>query len=383
MKNETIETKEMIQCDLMDGEEERRLQYIPVDKLFPHPDNPRKELGDLTELTDSIRAKGVMQNLTVVPFVSKVNPKFNGAGLYTVIIGHRRCAAAKLAGLTELPCVVVEMTPEEQVATMLLENMQRVDLTPFEQAQGFQMMLDLGDSVTGIAEKTGFSKSTVRRRLKLTELDQKLLQEASGRQVSLLDLERLEKIEDVKERNRVLKSIGTNNFERDLAIALTDQKNKKLEAACRAILAEYNAIEIPSKDKWDNDKYRSYGYVDIGMPDKLREDLERLKQQKIYFCIEYGSCYLRTPAGAKDQKEEEEKLAKQKAEDERNMRRKALTEAFERAYDLRTGYIKKLASGRGSLLSDQASDFIIKYSCLISPEFDPVFFFGIDRTNGR
>ncbi len=136
MENETnkemelIAEEELLQYDLLgEDAENRHLKYIPVDKLFPHPDNPRKELGDLTELADSIRAKGVMQNLTVVPFVSKVNPKFNGKGLYTVIIGHRRCAAAKLAGLAELPCVVVEMTPEEQVATMLLENMQRVDLT--------------------------------------------------------------------------------------------------------------------------------------------------------------------------------------------------------------------------------------------------------------
>lgn len=404
MKNETIEMEEMeltaeelLQCDLMDDEGERRLQYIPVDKLFPHPDNPRKELGDLTELAESIKVKGVMQNLTVVKghylaleeyiamskaagvtkevaknMYSRENAYVNEG--YTIIIGHRRCAAAKLAGLSELPCVVVEMTPEEQVATMLLENMQRVDLTPFEQAQGFQMMLDLGDSVNGIAEKTGFSKSTVRRRLKLTELDQKLLQEASGRQVSLLDLERLEKIEDIKERNKVLKSIGTNNFERDLANALSDQKNKKLEAACRAILAEYGAIEIKTKDKWDYDKYRHRGYVNVGMPDKLSEDLEQLKPEQIYFCIEYGSCYLRTPAGAKNPKEEAAKLARQKAEDEREVRRKALTEAFERAYELRTGYIKKLAGGRGALLSDQASDFIIKYSCLSTADFDPVFF---------
>ncbi len=231
------------------------------------------------------------------------------------------------------------------------------------------MMLDLGDSVNGIAEKTGFSKSTVRRRLKLTELDQKLLQEASGRQVSLLDLERLEKIEDVKERNKVLKSIGTNNFERDLANALSEQKNKKLEAGCRAILAEYNAIEIKSKDKWDYDKYRSHGGVHIGIPDKLREDLEQLKPQQIYFCIEYGYCYLRTAAGA-DPKEEAEKLARQKAADEKRARNEALNAAFARAYELRSGYIKKLASGDGAFYSEQAIRFLIKYSLESGIELD-------------
>lgn len=372
---ELIAQEELVQCDLLgEDAENRHLQYISIEKLYPHPDNPRKELGDLTELADSIKAKGVMQNLTVVPFVSKFNPKFNGAGLYTVIIGHRRCAAAKLAGLTELPCVVVEMTPEEQVATMLLENMQRVDLTPYEQAQGFQMMLDLGDSVNGIAEKTGFSKSTVRRRLKLTELDQKLLQEASGRQVSLLDLERLEKIEDVKERNKVLKSIGTNNFERELQNALNEQKNKKLEAACRAVLREYSAIEIPSKDKWDSAKYRSHGGVHTGMQDELRKALDQLKQQQIYFCIEYGYCYLRTSAGATDPKEDADKAARKKAEEERSVRYNALQNAFASAYELRLNFMKMMAKGRGAMVSESAIGFLLELGYKEYADFDPTFF---------
>ena len=137
------------------------LTYLSVDKLHPHPDNPRKDMGDLTELTDSIKANGVFQNLTVVP---------EGDG-YTIIIGHRRCAAAKAAGLTEVPCIVTEMSEREQLQTMLTENMQRSDLTVYEQAQGFQMMLNMGDTVDDIAEKSGFSATTVRRRVKLLELD--------------------------------------------------------------------------------------------------------------------------------------------------------------------------------------------------------------------
>ena len=78
------------------------LQYIEVSKIFPHPDNPRKNLGDIQELSDSIKANGVLQNLTVVPMSN---------GRYTVVIGHRRLAAAKKAGLPKVPCVVTEMTP--------------------------------------------------------------------------------------------------------------------------------------------------------------------------------------------------------------------------------------------------------------------------------
>ncbi len=85
---------------------------------------------------------------------------------FTVVIGHRRLAAAKLAGLTEVPCVIAQMTVKEQMQTMLLENMQRAELTVYEQAQGFQMMLDLGSTVEEVAEKSGFSVATVRRRVK-------------------------------------------------------------------------------------------------------------------------------------------------------------------------------------------------------------------------
>lgn len=82
-----------------------------------------------------------------------------------VISSHRRTEAAKMAGVKTLPCVIVEMSDQEQLETMLLENMQRADLSIVEQAQGFQMMLDLGSDINTISEKTGFSKTTVRHRI--------------------------------------------------------------------------------------------------------------------------------------------------------------------------------------------------------------------------
>lgn len=85
------------------------IEMIPTYDLFPHPQNPRKELGDLDELVDSIKANGVLQNLTVVP---------RDGGGYTVIIGHRRLAAARRAGLTELPCMIV-FCSFEQTATLI------------------------------------------------------------------------------------------------------------------------------------------------------------------------------------------------------------------------------------------------------------------------
>jgi len=125
-------------------------------------------LADIDELAESIKARGVMQNLTVVPNPDKKDH-------YLVVIGNRRLTAARKAGLKTMPCSVVEMTEKEQISTMLLENMQRSDLSVSEQAQGFQLMLDLGETETTIAEKTGFSRSTVRHRLNLAKLDQETL----------------------------------------------------------------------------------------------------------------------------------------------------------------------------------------------------------------
>ena len=125
---------------------------IAIEKLHPHPDNPRKVIGDVDELADSIKANGILQNLTVVP----MNDDWTE---FTVIIGHRRLAAAKQAGLTELPCAVVEMTEKEQLSTMLTENMQRSDLTVYEEAKGCQLLLDLGDTIAEVAKRQDFQKA--------------------------------------------------------------------------------------------------------------------------------------------------------------------------------------------------------------------------------
>lgn len=250
--------------------EKQTITYISVDRLNPHPDNPRKDLGDLTELAESIKTNGVMQNLTVIPghyitldeFIkmSKAEgvTKDVAKGMYdkensfvgddyTVIIGHRRMAAAQLAGLTELPCIITEMDEKTQLTTMLAENMQRADLTVYEQAQGFQMMIDLGATVEEVAEKSGFSQSTVRRRLKIAELDPKILKKVSsdeGRQLSLGDFDKLAEIEDLKLRNTVLKDIGTNNFAQAIASAKKKQKIAEKLPKLKEWLKAHNAIGL-------------------------------------------------------------------------------------------------------------------------------------------
>lgn len=175
-----------------------KIVMIPRSLLHAHPDNPRKDLGDLKELADSIAEHGIMQNLTVVP------DEGDGDG-YKILIGHRRFAASE-GVLDELPCVVAKgLTDREQVGIMLCENMQRSDLTYLEQAHGFQMMMDLGDTIETISEKTGFSKSTIKHRIAITELDQSALDEAKKWfQPTIADFIALEKVKDLELRNQIL-----------------------------------------------------------------------------------------------------------------------------------------------------------------------------------
>ena len=111
---------------------------IRVENIYPHPDNPRKDLGDVTELAESMKKHGVMQNLTVIPASAlTADPedqpdadKVSVISDFHALIGHRRLEAAKLAGLVEVPCQIrSKISRKEQVGIMLLENIQREDLT--------------------------------------------------------------------------------------------------------------------------------------------------------------------------------------------------------------------------------------------------------------
>lgn len=131
-----------IEISDLKGERMDKLIYIPADQIHEHPDNQRKDLGDLTELAEYIRQNGIMQNLTVIPGYWDNKRGFHEEE-YTLLIGHRRYSAGKMAAVTEYPCsIITGMSYKEQVGTMLTENMRRVDLTIPEQAEGFQMIRD-------------------------------------------------------------------------------------------------------------------------------------------------------------------------------------------------------------------------------------------------
>ncbi len=305
------------------------LTTIAIEKLHPHPDNPRKVLGDIDELADSIKANGILQNLTVVP----INDDWTE---FTVIIGHRRLAAAKQAGLTELPCAVVEMTEKEQLSTMLTENMQRSDLTVYEEAKGCQLLLDLGDTVAEVAEKTGFSESKIRRRVKLCELDEEAFKESQLRQPTLQDYERLNKIEDIDTRNKLLKSIGTNNFDNLLYSAFKKQETEEEKEKIEKLCLEHGMIKAQKHDEIPD----NYEYAGVfALKDLIGKDFADGRKRYFYFAYYGSNIYIYAEASEKQEKNDAEE-EKRKLEEQRwNELAEQVEEIDERCEALRRDFM--------------------------------------------
>lgn len=201
-----------------------RLVEIPLEYLHPHPKNPRRDLGDLTELAESIRATGIRQPLTVVQYVDtddEPDPKY-----FTTVIGHRRAAAAALAGRTTVPAIVDQaLSPAQQLELMLVENVQRSDLSPVEEADGYQGLLDLGLDVDAIARETGRSESTVRRRLRLVGLPERAREKLHNGQATLAQADRLNDFDDDPElAAQLAKLLGSKDFDNELEKAVKKRR---------------------------------------------------------------------------------------------------------------------------------------------------------------
>ena len=135
-------------------------RMISIQEIQPYADQPRKDRGDLRGLTESVREKGVLEPLLV--------RRYPESGKYLIISGERRYFAARAAGLAEVPCIEKDADDAETLELALIENMQRKDLTPFEEADGVQALGDrFGLTHEDIAKKIGKSRSSVTELLSL------------------------------------------------------------------------------------------------------------------------------------------------------------------------------------------------------------------------
>lgn len=317
------------------------IQEIELSKLKVHPRNVRKTYKGIDELAESIKAQGIRQNLTVVK-----NPEEDDT--YLVVIGNRRLKAAIKAGIEAAPCEVAEMDEKEQLETMLLENMQRDDLTIYEQAQGFQMVLDLGETEEGLAEKTGFSKTTIRRRLNIAKLDQDALQEKEAEgsfQLSLTDLYELEKIKSVKKRNQILKDArNSGEITSSVQRIIQEEKQKANEKKIVAMLKKNGIEEAPEKAKQEiyTSKWETVKSYSLREEPPKKFDAKPDGKEKLYY-LKYWS-EVRIIRKAKKQKRE--LTPEEKRRSERDSRRKKVKAMAKEMATCRRDFIMDIIAGK-------------------------------------
>jgi ParB family transcriptional regulator, chromosome partitioning protein len=207
---------------------------VEIDSVIPDPDQPRVHFDEdkLTELASSIQVYGVMNPILVKPSKKK--------GFYQVIAGERRLRAARLAGLTSVPVIMDQESPDDPSRTLsmqLVENLQRAELSPLERAQAIGLLKEqFSHSIREIAAKLGISKSMVQRSLELLTLPDDLLsalKEGASESKILL----LAKIEDEDIRASYLKDL-------DVLTRSQIQKDVKKETT----VVSSSRVEISAED---------------------------------------------------------------------------------------------------------------------------------------
>ena len=150
--------------------EQNAYRMLPIYKVEPNPDQPRQDFDEeeLAALSESIRIHGIIQPLTV---------RETGSGYYQIIAGERRWRAARLAELTEVPVVVIEADDKKAMELALIENLQRQDLNPVEEALGYQSLIDeYGLTQEEAANRVGKSRPAVANSLRLLGLCSEVLE---------------------------------------------------------------------------------------------------------------------------------------------------------------------------------------------------------------
>ena len=151
-------------------------RILSVKNLEPNPDQPRVEIGDLTELTESIREKGVLEPILVKP---------DKQGSWMIIAGERRWRAAQLAGLREVPCIELDLDEKSVAEVALIENLQRKDLTIWEEADGLAFLSEkFGHTHQEIASKISKSRSSVTESLTIAGLPDSIRRKCRNADIS-------------------------------------------------------------------------------------------------------------------------------------------------------------------------------------------------------
>lgn len=336
---------------------------IKIEDLKIHPKNVRRKYEGIEELAQSIKENGIMQNLTVVPDKEE-------EGKYLVVIGNRRLTAAREAGLETAPCVVVEdMAEKEQITTMLMENMNRKDLTVYEEAEAMQMCFeDFGLKVEEIEEKTGLSKTTINHRLNIAKLDKETLVEKvedKEFQLSLSDLYALEKVKDVNTRNKILKEAWDSkdlaNKARHAAREEIREKNKeKLIAECEKLGLQ----KAPDGVSYYSNGWLQVKHIDL---DSNEAEIGVKNTEGLYYVVSYSGLDIIK----KEQKQKKEKEINPREEEIKEKRAKIKAKYEEMHKDMED-FVRSILEGKveppdnAEYIGKLTWEFIIKNRVAVS-----------------
>jgi len=195
------------------GEDEPIGRMVPLSAIEADANQPRSTMGDLGELAASIREKGVLEPI----LVREVPAGDNRQARYVIISGERRYRAALLAGLTDVPVIPMEVSDEEALEIALVENLQRKDLTPFEEAEGYRALQQrFSYTQEDIAKAVGKSRTVVTESLALLRMPPRVREaaQALGIHTKSLLLEVL-KAEDEEAMIRLLEDVAKRGLSRD------------------------------------------------------------------------------------------------------------------------------------------------------------------------
>ncbi len=199
------------------------LTEVAVELITPNPRQPRTTLDDeaLQELADSIREHGLIQPLIVTQVGAE----------YQLIAGERRWQAARLAGLNTVPVILKEATPQQMLELALVENIQRADLNPLEEATAYRQLMDeFGLTQEQVAEKVGKSRATVANSVRLLRLPDEIKQALAENQIAEGHARALLALESADEQCQGLKEV----LRRSLSVRQTEEMVRRMVTGARS-----------------------------------------------------------------------------------------------------------------------------------------------------
>lgn len=311
-----------------------QIKLINTSLIDPHPDNPRKQIGDVTDLANSIKVNGLLSPLSVVP---------NGKR-YRVIAGHRRLAACKQAGTGAIPCFVLQLDPLQQLEAMVTENCQREQLTTMEEADAIQGMLDLGATTAAVAHRLGRSADYVRDRAKAASIkaDVRKTRDDFG-QLTIGQLVAIARYDGQPDRQeRLAQAAGTSNFDYILHNIEVDDRRSQWFADVSALLATgttgLNVIEDPGETFSDSEwRYAGAIFPHAGTPEETIEELRKQNPDAVSAHEATQTIYLWDHRDAAAEAEKEAQRAAEQAE--RDARQHALEEYAATTADKRMAWL--------------------------------------------